>query len=175
MPRDVKPLSKARKAAALRAARQDRRLGPLLEKGAAVVLVEPNLAERRRPDGAEQAVVGLYDYERDRSLVALVDPERKKVLAVEETPAHFQLTEEERAEAEALAGSDDRVRGFLRRRRMNPLTRLYFPPGVAPPHRYAIVFLRPTSSVRRYAIIDLTDRKVVDVLAPGALTAREGA
>ena len=40
-----------------------------------------------------------------------------------------------------------------------------FPPaGGDPSHRYAIVFARPDNSERRYAVVDLTARKVVDVL-----------
>jgi hypothetical protein len=174
MPRDTKPFSKAKKAAIVRIAGKDRRLKGLLEGRGEVVLVEPNLADRRRPEGKEQAVLAVYDHDSDRSLVVLVDPKREKVLAVEDTPARFQLSDDERAEAEALAAKDDRVRAFLHRRRMNPLTRLYFPPGDGPSHRYAIVFLRPTTSERRYAVVDLTDKKVIDMLGPEALTAKGG-
>jgi hypothetical protein len=57
---------------------------------------------------------------------------------------------------------------------MNPLTRLYFPPQEASEnallHRYAIVFLRPNNSERRYAVVDLSEKKVIDVLTPDVLT-----
>lgn len=166
MARDVKPLSKARRDAALEVAKGDRRLKPLLSGRNRAVLVEPNLHDPVRAD-PELVVVGLYDYAKNRSHVALVDPKAKKVVDVEETDAQFQLSHEERREAERLAAGDRRVRDFLDQRRPNPLTRLYFPPGSAreqPAHRYAIVFLRPTTSERRYAVVDLSERRVVDVL-----------
>jgi hypothetical protein len=163
--RDVKPLSKARREAALAIAKADRRLKPFFAGRNRAVLVEPNLHDPKRPD-AKDVVVGMFDYEKGRSVVALVDPKAKKVLGIEETDAQFQLSDEEQREAEDLATSDERVRAFLGRRRADPLTRLYFPPGSArkKPHRYAIVFLRPTSSERRYAVVDLTAQKTVDVL-----------
>jgi len=101
-------------------------------------------------------------------LVALVD--RNGVVGVHETPARFQLSERERTLAETLAAADERAKSFLRRRRMNPLTRLYFPPGDTSGHRHAVVFLRPTSSERRYVVVDLTDARVVDVLDEADLT-----
>ena len=116
--------------------------------------------------------VGVYDHEQGRSLVALVD--ESGVVGVHETPATFQLSERERKAAEKLAADDKRVKSFLRRRRMNPLTRLYFPPGEAEQHRHAIVFVRPTTSERRYAIVDLTDERVVDVLGEADLTSGAG-
>src|SRR6266540_3711107 len=139
-------------------ARSHADLAPVLESGGEVVVVEP---ERGRGAG-DRVVVGVYDHERGRSLVALVGPDG--VVGVHETPASFQLSEHERETAEELAAGDTRVKSFLRRRRMNPLTRLYFPSGGATAHRHAIVFVRPTSSQRRYAIVDLTDKQVVDVL-----------
>jgi hypothetical protein len=162
----VKPLSKARREAALTIARRDQRLRPLLSGRNRPVFVEPNLHDPKRPD-ADDIVIGLYDYRSSRSVLALVDPSEERVIGIEETDAHFQLSDEERREAEELAGKDARVREFLRRRSPNPLTRLYFPPGAAreeAAHRYAIVFLRPTTSERFYAVVDLSARKVVDVL-----------
>jgi hypothetical protein len=138
-------------------------LAAALENGD-VIVVEP---EGGRGMG-DRVIVGIYDHERGRSLVALVDADG--VVGVHETPASFQLSERERETAEELAAADDRVRSFLRRRRMNPLTRLYFPPGDATKHRHAIVFLRPTSSERRYAVVDLTDKRVVGVLGEADLT-----
>jgi hypothetical protein len=173
LPRDIKPLSRTRRTQVLRIARRHPELESLLKARGRALFVEPNIADRGQPEGAEQAVVGLYDYARNRSVVALVDPKRGEVVSVEETPAQFQLSQEERAEAEQLAGADDRVREFLAGRRMNPLTRLYFPPqagGHDPAHRYAIVFLRPNNQERRYAVVDLSESAVVDVLHPDALT-----
>ena len=62
------------------------------------------------------------------------------------------------------------MKSFLRRRRLNPLTRLYFPPGDTTGHRFAIVFVRPSSSERRYAVVDLAEKQVVDVLDESDLT-----
>jgi hypothetical protein len=164
--RDVKPLSKAERDAALQIARGDRRLKRLLSARYRVVLIEPNLHDLKRP-GAEDVVLGLVDYKEGRSILALIDLDGKKVVGVEETDAQFQLSDNEQREAEELAAKDTRVRAFVGRRRVNPLTRLYFPPNVpvrARSHRFAIVFLRPTASERRYAVIDLSDRTVVQVL-----------
>lgn len=133
------------------------------------VVVEPNITDRRQPKGAEQAVVGVYDHAKGRSLVAVVDVAARDVLGVEETPVQFQLGAEEQEEAETLAARDPRVEAFLGGREANPLTRLYFPPDAGkddPPHRYGIVFLRPTTSERLYAVVDLTDRRVHAVLPP---------
>ncbi len=131
-------------------------------------MVEP---ERGRGKG-DRVVVGVHDPEGGRSLVALVEP--SGVVGVHETPARFQLSAQERTAAEKLAAADERAKSFLRRRRMNPLPRLYFPPGDTSGHRHAIVFLRPTSSERRYVVVDLTDKRVVDVLGEADLTRRRG-
>ena len=150
---------------AVRLARKHPQLGPVLASGGEVVVIEP---ERGRGEG-DRVVVGIHDPKRGRSFVALIEP--GGVVGVEETPAHFQLSAQERARAEKVAAADDRAKSFLRRRRMNPLTRLYFPPGDESGHRHAIVFLRPTSSERRYAVVDLNDDRVVDFLDEGDLTA----
>lgn len=151
------------KAQAVRLARSHEQLGPVLERGGEVVLVEP---ERGRGKG-DRVIVGVHDHEHGQSLVALVDADG--VVAVHQTPARFQLSEDERQTAERLAAADQRTKSFLRRRRMNPLTRLYFPPGSSD-HRHAVVFLRPTSSERRYVVVDLTGREVIDVLDEAEFT-----
>jgi hypothetical protein len=152
------------KTEAVRLVQADATVGPVLDAGGEVVLVEP---ERGRGKG-DRVVVGVHDHKGGRSLVALVEP--NGVVGVHETPARFQLSASERTAAERLAADDGRAKSFLRRRRMNPLTRLYFPPGDKSGHRHAIVFLRPTSSERRYVVVDLTDERVVDVLDEGDLT-----
>lgn len=157
------------KTEAIRLARGHATLGPVLESGGEVVVVEP---ERGRGDGGRM-VVGVHDHKGARSLVALVD--RTGVVGVHETPAQFQLSKPERTAAEDLAAADTRAKSFLRRRQMNPLTRLYFPPGDRSGHRHAIVFLRPTSSERRYVVVDLTDGLVVDLLDEADLTRGAGA
>jgi hypothetical protein len=139
-------------------------LAPILESGGSVTFVEPD----RRPGKPDRAIAGIHDRAGGRSLVALV--EGGKVVGVHETPAHFQLSKQEREAAERLAGADERVRSFLRRRRMNALTRLYFPPAGTSGHRYAIVFVRPMAAARRFAVVDLTDEQVVDVLDEAGLT-----
>jgi hypothetical protein len=155
----AKDLSAAARRRVLRTAHEHKTLGPVLDGRGRVLLVEPHLA---RGAAEEQAVVGVYDYERDRTLVAIIDS-GGKVITVEELPVQLQLSDDERAEAESLASADPHVRAFLRRRRMNPLTRLYFPP-TGPAHRYAVVFLRPSSSERAYAVVDLSEGRVTEVL-----------
>jgi hypothetical protein len=141
---------------------------------ARIVLVRPKPAHRGEPDDG-QIVVGVHDYDRNLPLIALVDPRARRVVAVQSLPASFQLSDEERKEAETVAAKDGRVRQFLRGRRLNPLTRLYFPRGAngaATPGRYAIVFVRPSVNERRYAIVDLSTRRVTDVLTRHQLTGR---
>jgi hypothetical protein len=165
--RDPTPLDEARRQKAIETAGRHDELKGVLEGKSDVVFVKPNLTGRGEDAGADRAVVGVYDYDRNRSLVALVDPDVGEVVDVVETPAQFQLSRAERERAEALASDDARVGEFLAGRRPNPLTRLYFPPpGSAhdPDHRYAIVFLRPSNAVRRYAVVDLSSDDVVDVL-----------
>jgi hypothetical protein len=156
------------KAEAIRLARGNATLGRVLGAGGDIVLVEP---ERGRAKG-DRVIVGVHDHQGARSLVALVDQDG--VVGVHETPARFQLSEQERTLAEKLAAADGQAKSFLRRRRMNPLTRLYFPPDDTSGHRHAIVFLRPTSSERRYVVVDLTDARVVDVLDEADLTRGAG-
>jgi len=173
VPRDVKPLSKRARAEVLRIARTHPKLESLLLDERAQLVVEPNFTDRRAPEDGDQVVLALHDRRRGRSVVAVIDRSRGRVLSVETTPVQFQLSEAEQREAEQLAGADPRVRRFLGRRAANPLTRLYFPPpgtGAATGHRHAIVFLRPSTSERRYAVVDLTEDRVVDVLHPTALT-----
>ena len=152
------PFSDGEREGILAAARRHESLKPVLEGRGRTIAVEPHFTAR----GAEpQAVVAIYDYDNDRTLVASVDPAAGRVVSVEESPARFQLSDEERAEAEALAVEDEDARGFLAGRDADPLTRLYFPPH-APPHRYAVVFLRPNSSERAYVVVDLSERRVVE-------------
>jgi hypothetical protein len=136
------------------------RLGRVLAGRGRTIAVEPQFAARADEEG--KAFVAVYDYDNDRTLVAGVDPDAGKVLSVDESPAQFQLSDEERAEAERLALGEPQAREFLAGRDPDPLTRLYFPPH-APAHRYAIVFLRPDSSQRAYVVVDLSEQRVVEV------------
>ena len=102
MPRATRP-SGTNQAEADRIARAHPELKSRTKGRNRTVLLQPNTADRGTPAGADQVVVGLYDYEQDRSVIALVDAKAKKVLAVEDARASFQLSEEEREEAEALA------------------------------------------------------------------------
>jgi hypothetical protein len=175
VPRDVKPLSKRERAAVLGIARSHPKLAPLLEDERAQLVIEPNFTDRRAPKDGDQVVVALYDYRRGESVVAVIDRGQERVLSVEKTPVQFQLSNAEQREAEELAGADPRVQRFLGGRTANPLTRLYFPPSATAAvagHRHAIVFLRPSTSERRYAVVDLTEDRVVDFLHPRALTER---
>jgi hypothetical protein len=154
-------LTSGQRTRVMNAVRNHSQLGPLLKGRARIVMAEPHTDVNA---GRSEAVVGIYDYEKDRTLVAHVDSRRARVLSVAEAPAPFQLSDEEEREAESLARSDKRVRSFLGRRPMNPLTRLYFPTNKSR-HRHAIVFLRPNSSRRSYAVVDLTERRVVELLS----------
>jgi hypothetical protein len=170
----VKPLSKAQRDAALAVARKDPKLKEALGRRSKVLFVEPNLTGR----GSEhpgQAVVGVHDYKANRSVVAVVDAEAKKVVGMEEVSGQLQLGEEERKQANALAAKDKRVREFLDGRALDPLTRLYFPPTGDASHRYAIVFARPQTSERRYVVVDLSVGKVIDVLEELATRGAHGA
>lgn len=156
---------------AIAIARLNPELKRVLEGRARALFVEPVPASRGASD-EEHVLLGLYDYLSDRALVALIDRSRKAVASVQESRAHFQLANEEREEAERLAGTDEGVRAFLRGRPMQPLTRLYLPRagrGDAG-HRYAIVFLRPTSRERAYAVVDLTDGRLTELISHAAFT-----
>ncbi|SRR5712692_834615 len=161
MPRDdPKPFSAAERTRIFRTVRAHRELGQLFKGHARIVLAEPHIAGTT----PGEAIVGVYDYDKDRTLVAHVNSRTGRIVSVDEAPAHFQLSDEEEREAESIARTDTRVKNFLGRRAMNPLTRLYFPPKGSR-HRHAIVFLRPNSSERNYAIVDLSDRNVIDVIS----------
>jgi len=156
-------------------ARKHPAVNALRKRRGRAVLVKPKPPHRGEAEDENQVVVGFVDYEENKSVVALVDAAAKNVIAVEEAPVSFQLSEDEQREAETLAASDARVIARLGRRAMNPLTRLFFPRKVPPEarsHRYAIVFLRPTERERYYAIVDLSAREIVDVLTRDELTGR---
>lgn len=155
----VKPFSGADRAGILKVVRNHAELGRLLKGHARVVLAESHMASRT----PGESIVGVYDYDKDRTLVAHVSS-RGRITSVDEAPAQFQLSDEEEKEAESLARADKRVKSFLGRRPMNPLTRLYSP-RKASRHRHAIVFLRPNTAERSFAIVDLSDRRVVEVLS----------
>lgn len=135
---------------------------------ARLLVVEPVVSQRRRAKDERHVVVAHQDPASGASVVSVVDLDRREVIGKQETPARFQLTTEEEREAEEIAVADARIADFLAGRLPNPLTRLYFPPGeqADSTHRFAIVFLRPTSDERRYAVVDLTEGRLVDVLGP---------
>ena len=60
---------------------------------------------------------------------------------VRTTQVQFQLSDEERQEAERIAGQDHAVKSYLAGRSMNPLTRLYFPAGCRPLNIGTLSFL----------------------------------
>ena len=159
----MKPLSKAQRKAALAIVGQDPGLKSALKGRGTVVFVEPNLSGRD-DEHPGQAVVGIHDHEQGKSIVAVVDPDSDSIVGVEELPAQLQLGPDERDDANALALADERVREFVGERDADPLTRLYFPPAGDRSHRYAIVFVRPDTSTRLYAVVDLTTGEVADVL-----------
>jgi hypothetical protein len=159
----VKSLTKAQREAAVAIARKDPGVKSALKGNGSVLFVEPNLSGRD-DEHPGQAVVGIHDHDRGTSLVAVVDPESESVVGVEELPAQLQLGADERSEANALALEDERVREFVGDGDADPLTRLYFPPSGDRSHRYAIVFIRPDTSRRLYAVVDLTAGEVTEVL-----------
>jgi hypothetical protein len=170
---NLEPLSPDEERAALHIAASDARLRPLLNARNAPILVRPTERDRHQPEEARQALIGFYDYERDQTIMAVVDLGTGEVVTVEESPVQLQLSAEEEREAAQLAGRDARVERMLAGRPMQPLTRLYFPPWAGrdvPPHRYAIVFVRPNSRERAFAVVDLTEQLVVEVLRPNQLT-----
>jgi hypothetical protein len=170
---NIAPLEADEVDLAVRLSSEDERLRAVVGARSRTVLVQPTTIDRKEPDDARQAVVGFYNYDTNRSLVAVVDLGAQEVRAVEETPVQFQLSQEEKQEAEELVASDQRAREFLADREMNPLTRLFFPSTAGkddPPHRYAVVFLLPSDTERRFAVVDLSDRQVVDFFGPERLT-----
>src|SRR5204863_8285714 len=102
--RDLKPLTVAQRRRLVQAARRHRELGAVLEGRGRVIMVDRHLAARGGP--AEQAFVTIYDYQRNRTLMAAVDVANSRVLSVEEGAAQPQLSDEERQEAEPLAADD---------------------------------------------------------------------
>ena len=149
------------------------KIAALKKRRTSIVALGPKPSHRGEPDD-RQVVAALHDYDAGRSMIALVDVKAKKVVALQEAPAHFQLSADEQRDAEALAAKDPRVRQFVGRRQLNPLTRLFFPRAdhESRSHRCAIVFIRPSVTERRYAIVDLSLRRVVDVLTRHGLTGR---
>jgi hypothetical protein len=159
---------------AISVARSHPELKRALDGRARALFVEPAPVHRRAGED-EHVLFGLYDYESDRVLLALIDRHGRAVASVQESRARFQLNEAERDEAERLAAAYDDVRAFLRGRPMEPLTRLFFPHAgrVDPQHRFAIVFLRPTSRERAYAIVDLTKQRVTEVVSRAVFTGEQ--
>ncbi len=165
---DLSPLSSRERSISIDLAEEHEQTKSLTAGRSRAVLVAPIAADRRQPEDARQAIVGLYDYEKDQSVLAVIDLKAGTVLSVAETGIQFQLDAQEQREAEELAAGDTRVQEFLGDRPMDPLTRLYFPPagsGADAAHRHAIVFLRPNTRERRYAVIDLSQRNVIAVFA----------
>lgn len=96
---------------------------------------------------------------------------------VDTSPSRPPLGRGEVAEAEAIAAGDERVAAFLRGRDAHPLTRpctLTDTERHDPSHRYAAVVLRPGPGERWVAVVDLTARDVVHVLAPEGSTGGGG-
>ena len=165
MPKDTQANPQFRKEI-VRISQSDSRLASTLEGRSQILFTVEKPLDRGNREPVNHTLVGIYDYDRNDSVVAVVDTDSKTVVDVQTTQAQFQLSDEERAEAEQIAGADDVVQSVLAGREMNPLTRLYFPTGSHPAnHRYAIVFIRPSKSERWYAIVDLTTRSTVDIVS----------
>ena len=163
------PLTKKQERDTLTAVATDPRIKQIATGHHARVLVGALDAGHGRPADQHQAVVAYFDYARGRSVAAVVDLETNKVVDVDESPVQLQLSAAEAADAERTALANPAIKTFLNGRPLNPLTRLYFPTWGGrfdPPHRFAVVFARPSKHERRYAIVDLTDAVVIEVLAP---------
>jgi len=145
-------------------------LQPFFEGRVRPVLFQTDIINRFQKNDSKQAVVGLYNYDSNKSVIALVDLKSDNVIEINETQVQFQLNSEEEKEAETLVSKDRRIKEFLKGRTMNPLVRLYFPNEAikhSPPHRYAIVFIRPSNTERKYAVVDLSEKKVTNLLERG--------
>jgi hypothetical protein len=163
------PLSPKEEHDTLAAVTSDKRIKPIVAGRHARVLVGALDAGHGRPADQHQAVVAYFDYITGRSVAAVVDLDTSKVVDGDESPVQLQLSAAEAATAERIAGADPAIKTFLNGRPLDPLTRLYFPAWAGrfdPPHRFAVVFARPSKHERRYAIVDLTDEVVIEALAP---------
>ena len=166
---NLAPLTRAEERDVLAVAIADKRMKDFLVDRHAELFVGPVNRDRMGSTDSRHAVIGFYNYALGRSMAAVVDLKAKKVVDVDESPVQLQLSAKEASEAERLARTHPEIKALLGGRRLNPLTRLYFPSWAErydPPHRYAVVFARPSKHERRYAIVDLTDQNVVEVLAP---------
>jgi Cu2+-containing amine oxidase len=135
---------------------------PFLTGRTRPVLFETEITNRFQKKDSKQAVIGLYNYDTNKSMVALIDLKNDSVIDANETLIQFQLNSEEEKEAEDLVSKDHRIKDFLKGRKMNPLVRLYFPNDAIkhnPPHRYALVFVRPSNTERKFAAVDLSEKK----------------
>jgi len=153
----------------LDAAVADTRIKKVVSGRHARVLVGAIDAGRRDSADTHHAVAGFYDYTTGKSVAAVIDLDSMSVVDVQETSVQPQLSSTEASEAERLAASHPMVKELLKGRALNPLTRLYFPAWAErndPPHRYAVVFARPSKHERMYAIVDLTDEAIAEVLTP---------
>src|SRR5215210_6368186 len=91
---------------------KDPKVKSLLPGRARPVLFEPEITNRLLGVDSKRAAVGLYDYDANKSIVAMVDAETKEVVSVEETDVQFQLSSEEEEEAEEIASQDSEVKKF---------------------------------------------------------------
>lgn len=122
----------------------------------------------RHGHGRKQVVAALRHG--GQSFLAVIDREREAVIDIQLANVQFQLSNKERLEAERIASEDKRVREVLAGHPMNPLTRLYLPKGANLRNRQAIVFLRPSSAERWFAIVDLTLESTVKVMSRRQMT-----
>lgn len=130
------------------------------------VAVEPEDAPRGEP--ASESVLVAAPAPDGGSLLARVDLGRESVDVVH-APVRLQLSARERRAAERVALGDPAVVEFLAGRDARPLTRLWLGSEgkpVADRDRLAIVFLRPSAEERRYAVVDVPRRRMVQLVAP---------
>lgn len=166
---------KSSKSATLEKTIKDPKVKNLITGRARPVLFETEVTNRLLEKDSKRTAVGIYDYDANKSIVAMVDSNTSEVVEVGETEVQFQLSLEEEKEAEGIALQDPRVKKFLKGRKMNSLVRLYFPKNAFkdhPPHRYAIIFLRPSNTERKFAIVDLSTQQLTDLLDTSGITSQ---
>ena len=161
-----RPLSQKDERAAARAAAAHPKVAPHLAGGRQPVLIAA-AHPSRTIDEARRAVVGVHDHRAGGTVLAEIDLDRGKVVAVGRSPAVLQLSADEQKQANRLAGADKRVQAFLGKEKLNPLTRLYFPRPSAVGATGSGGAYAPT---HRHAIVDLTDGRVKQFLSRADFT-----
>ena len=97
---NIAPLEADEVDLAVRLSSEDERLRAVVGARSRTVLVQPTTIDRKEPDDARQAVVGFYNYDTNRSLVAVVD------LGTDTDAERIDYPEKARAIGEAILRGD---------------------------------------------------------------------